>query len=219
MQIDIFTIFPKMFESPFDWGTIRIAKSKKIVSINVWDLRNFTNDIHRKVDDYPYGGSSGMVLKAEPILKAVRSVMTPDARVVLLTPAGKLYNQSLAQELSEESHLIFICGRYQGVDERVKDIINMEYPDKTMMELSIGNYVLSGGELACMSIVESITRLIPGVLKNPESMFADSLGELDPPLYTKPAEVEGVKVPEILTSGHHTKINQWNSTNRKQWTH
>lgn len=209
MRIDIFTIFPKMFDSPFDYGTIRVAKSKGILELNVWDLRDFTKDPHRKVDDYQYGGGSGMVLKAEPILAGIRSVTTPEAKVVLLSPAGKLYNQTTAQELSDESHLIFICGRYQGVDERVKSIVNLE--------ISIGNYVLSGGEFGCMAIVESITRLLPGVVKNPGSINADSFGELDPPLYTKPADVEGLKVPEVLVSGHHKKVNEWKEEHRRKW--
>lgn len=209
MRIDIFTIFPQMFESPFEYGTIRVAKSKGIVDLNVWDLRDFTKDPHRKVDDYPFGGGSGMVLKVEPIFRGVRSVLTPEAKVVLLSPAGKLYTQEVARELSKETHLVFICGRYQGIDERVKNIVNME--------ISIGNYVLSGGEFACMSIVESIIRLLPGVVKNPDSIDSDSFGELDAPLYTQPAEFEGLKVPEVLTSGHHKKIKEWKGENRKKW--
>ncbi len=211
MIFDIFTAFPQMFDSPFSYGVIRIAKEKGITDIRIRDLRDFTNDSHRKVDDYSYGGGPGMVLKAKPIFKGVRSVKDQNAKVILLSPGGELYTQTMAQKLAQETHLVFICGRYQGVDERVKELIDME--------LSIGNYILSGGELACMVILESITRLLPGVLKNPESLDSDSFDWLDSPLYTRPREFEGRKVPDVLLSGDHKKIKEWKEKRRKKWTY
>ncbi len=211
MIFDIFTTFPQMFDSPFSYGVIRIAKEKGITDIRIRDLRDFTNDSHRKVDDYSYGGGPGMVLKAKPIFKGVRSVKDQNAKVILLSPGGELYTQAMAQELAQETHLVFICGRYQGVDERVKELIDME--------LSIGNYILSGGELACMVILESITRLLPEVLKNPESLDSDSFDWLDSPLYTRPREFEGRKVPDVLLSGDHKKIKEWKEERRKKWTY
>ena len=210
MRFDILTIFPGMFEGPFSHGIIRIAKEKKIASIGVRDLRDFTDDPHRKVDDYPYGGGPGMVLKAEPIFEAVKSVRENNAKVILLSPQGETYTQAVAQQLANESGLIFICGRYQGVDERVREAL-------VDTELSIGNYVLSGGELACMVIVESIVRLLPGALNNPESASSDSLGRLDSPLYTRPREFRGMKVPEVLLSGDHQEIKEWRDKRKHKW--
>ncbi|MDI6839937.1 MAG: tRNA (guanosine(37)-N1)-methyltransferase TrmD [bacterium] len=210
MIVDIFTIFPQMFDSPFSYGVIQIAKERGLVNIRIWNLRNFSSDPHRKVDDYPYGGGPGMILKPEPIFRGVKSVKNSDTKVVLLSPGGELYTQNMAQKLAHESHLVFICGRYQGVDERVHTIVDIE--------LSIGNYILSGGEFACMVIVESIVRLIPGVLKNPESVNSDSLGFLDGPLYTRPREFDGLKVPEVLLSGDHEKIRRWRIERRNKWT-
>jgi len=209
MILDVFTIFPQMFDSPFSCGVIKTAKEKGIVDIRIRDLRNFTDNLHRKVDDYSYGGGPGMILKMEPIFKGIKSVKDQDAKVILLSPGGELFTQVMAQKLSTEKHLIFICGRYQGVDARVKELIDME--------LSIGNYVLSGGELACMVVSESIIRLLPGVLKNPESLDSDSSGWLDPPLYTRPREFKGKKVPEVLLSGNHQKIREWKNKKRKKW--
>jgi tRNA (guanine37-N1)-methyltransferase len=210
MIFDIFTIFPQIFESPFSCGIIKTAVEKGIVSIRIRDIRDFATDPHRKVDDYPYGGGAGMVLKAEPIFRGVRSVKDKDAKVILLSPRGILYTQEVAQKLSQESHLIFICGRYQGVDERVREKL-------VDMELSIGNYVLAGGEFASMVIIESIVRLLPGVVKNFQSILSDSFGLLDPPLYTRPREFEGMKVPEVLVSGNHQKIKKWVEERRKKW--
>lgn len=210
MIFDIFTVFPKMFDSPFSCGVIKIAKDEGIVDIRIRDLREFTDDIYRRVDDYPYGGGPGMVLKPEPIFKGVRSVKDEGAKVILLSPGGKLYTQDEAHKLAKERHLIFVCGRYQGVDERVKEgLVDIEF--------SVGNYVLAGGELACMVIIESIVRLLPGVLKNPESIDSDSFGSLDAPLYTRPREFEGLKVPEVLFSGNHQKISEWVRERRGKW--
>ncbi|MCK4352612.1 tRNA (guanosine(37)-N1)-methyltransferase TrmD [candidate division WOR-3 bacterium] len=210
ITLDIFTIFPQMFEEPFSYGVTQIAKEKEFINIRIWDLRDFTNDPHRKVDDSPYGGGPGMVLKPEPIFKGVNSVKNDDAKVILLSPRGELYNQKIAQRLSKEAHLIFICGRYQGVDERVRELADFE--------LSIGNYILSGGEFACMVIIESIVRLIPGVLKNPESLDSDSFGKLGAPLYTRPREFNNMEVPEVLVSGNHKEINDWREKRRTKWS-
>jgi tRNA (guanine37-N1)-methyltransferase len=210
MRFDILTIFPGMFEGPFSHGIIRIAKEKKTVSIGVRDLRDFTDDPHRKVDDYPYGGGPGMVLKAAPIFEAVKSVKENDTKVILLSPQGETFTQAVAQQLTREPHLVFICGRYQGVDERVREAL-------VDRELSIGDYVLSGGELACMVIIESIVRLLPDVLNNPESAGSDSFGCLDSPLYTRPREFQGMRVPEVLLSGNHREIKEWQEKRKRKW--
>ncbi|MBI4722092.1 MAG: tRNA (guanosine(37)-N1)-methyltransferase TrmD [Candidatus Stahlbacteria bacterium] len=210
MLVDIFTIFPKMFDSPFSCGVIKIAKEKGVADIRIWDLRDFTDDPHHKVDDYPYGGGPGMVLMAEPIFKGVRSVKNDSAKVILLSPQGKRYTQSEAQKLATESHLILICGRYQGVDERVEEGL-------VDMERSIGDYVLAGGELASMVIIESIARLLPGVVGNFESIYSDSVDYFDPPLYTRPREIDGMSVPETLLSGNHKKIKEWCDGRREKW--
>ena len=209
MIFDIFTTFPQMFDSLFSCGVIKIAKEKGIVDIRIRNLRDFTSDSHKKVDDYSYGGGPGMVLKVEPIFKGIKSVKSQNAKVILLSPGGRQYTQTIAQDLAQETHLIFICGRYQGVDARVKEFVDME--------LSIGNYVLSGGELPCMVILESVVRLLPDVLKNPESLDADSFGWLDSPLYTRPKEFNGEKVPDVLLSGNHKKIKEWKDKRRKKW--
>ena len=210
MLVDIFTIFPEMFDGPFSYGVMKIAKEKGMADIRIWDLRDFTDDPHHKVDDYPYGGGPGMVLMAEPIFKGVRSVKDDNAKVILLSPQGKLYTQSVAQKLAKEKHLIFICGRYQGVDERVRERL-------VDIELSIGDYVLAGGELASMVIIESIVRLLPGVVGNFESISSDSVESFDPPLYTRPREIDGMSVPETLFSGNHKKIKEWCDGRREKW--
>lgn len=209
MILDIFTVFSRMFEGPFSCGGIKTAKEEGIVTIRVWDLRDFTDDPHRRIDDYPYGGGPGMVLKVEPISNGIKSVKDKDAKVILLSPQGKLYTQQDAHTLAKEKHLIFVCGRYRGVDERVREAL-------VDMEFSIGNYILAGGELACMVIVESIVRLLPGVVKNPESISSDSFELFDPPLYTRPREFEGLKVPEVLFSGDHQKVSKWTAERRRK---
>lgn len=223
MQIDILTIFPEFFESPFSYGNVKIAREKGLLQIKIWDIRDFTEDKHRKIDDYPYGGGAGMILKPEPIFKAVRTLMNKDSMVIFLSPQGDLYTQKLTKELSKQKHLLFICSRYKGIDQRVREKL-------IGREISIGDYILSGGELAAAVIVESIVRLIPSVIGNIESALTDSFstegeftpaeenGLLDAPYYTSPREFEGMKVPEVLLSGNHKKIAEWRESQRKERT-
>lgn len=203
LRIDIITIFPEMFRGPFDVSILKKAQDRGFVEIKVHNLRDFTEDKHRTVDDYPYGGGSGMVMKPEPIFKAVRTLRKEKSEVILLSPSGDLFNQKIAEELSKKDHLILICGRYEGVDERVKKIITRE--------ISIGDYVLTGGEIPAMVLVDAIVRLIPGVLGDPNSLKEESFqwGILEYPQYTHPREFEGMEVPEILLSGNHKEIRRW----------
>lgn len=206
MDFDVITIFPKMFDSPLDESIIKKAREKGLVTISVHDLRDYAEGKHRVTDDYPYGGGEGMVMKADPIVKAIKAVKNKkkDARTVLLTPQGEILNQAVIKELSEEKNLIIICGRYEGVDERIR----LHYVDK---EISIGDYVLTGGELPAMVLIDAIARLIPGVVGNEDSVKNDSFYSslLDYPQYTRPPEIEGKTVPEVLLSGDHEKIRIW----------
>lgn len=207
MLIDIITIFPGMFQGPFDESILKKAKEKGILEINIHNLRDFTEDKHQTVDDYPYGGGAGMVMKPEPIFRAVEQILEPRTkkpRIVLMCPQGEVFNQEKAKELAQEEHLLFLCGHYEGIDERVRDYLITD-------ELSIGDYVLTGGELPAMVIVDSVARMIPGVVKELESTQQDSFyaGLLDYPHYTRPPEFRGWKVPEVLLSGHHGKIAAW----------
>ena len=202
MKIDILTLFPNMFDSFFKESIIKRAIENNKVEINVIDFRKFSKDPHKKVDDTPYGGGAGMVLTCQPIFDCVESIRTKDSKVILLTPSGKLFKQQMAYDLSKESHLIIICGHYEGFDERIKSICDIE--------LSIGDYVLTGGEIPALVLVDSITRLIDGVITK-ESHENDSFNNnlLDYPTYTKPAEYKGMKVPEVLISGDHKKIDEY----------
>jgi len=213
MKIDVLTIFPEFFGQVFDFGIIRRARRGNIVEINVHDIREFATDKHKMVDDRPFGGGDGMVLKAEPIFLAVESMLgTSDrnlypkgAKVVLLSPQGRPFQQSVASELSEQiEHLVLICGRYEGVDERVNETLVNE-------EISIGDYVLSGGEPAAVVVVDSIIRLLPEALGSETSAGNDSFsnGLLDCPHYTRPAECRGMKVPDVLLNGNHAEIEKW----------
>jgi len=213
MKIDVLTIFPEFFGQVFDFGIIRRARLANIVEINVHDIREFATDKHKMVDDRPFGGGDGMVLKAEPIFLAVESLLgTSDknvypkgAKVVLLSPQGRPFQQSVASELSEQvEHLVLICGRYEGVDERVNETLVNE-------EISIGDYVLSGGEPAAVVVVDSIIRLLPEALGSETSAGNDSFsnGLLDCPHYTRPAEFRGMKVPDVLLNGNHAEIEKW----------
>jgi tRNA (guanine37-N1)-methyltransferase len=213
MKIDVLTIFPEFFGQVFDFGIIRRARLANIVEINVHDIREFATDKHKMVDDRPFGGGDGMVLKAEPIFLAVESLLgTSDrnvypngAKVVLLSPQGRPFQQSVASELSEQvEHLVLICGRYEGVDERVNETLVNE-------EISIGDYVLSGGEPAAIVVVDSIIRLLPEALGSETSAGNDSFsnGLLDCPHYTRPAEFRGMKVPDVLLNGNHAEIEKW----------
>lgn len=202
MRIDILTLFPDMFKGIFDESIIKRAIDLEKVKINFIDFRKYSQDPHHKVDDTPYGGGAGMVLTCQPIFDCVRDIKTEDSIVILLTPDGDVYNQSKAYELSKKKHLILICGHYEGFDERIRSICDLE--------ISIGDYVLTGGELASMVLVDSITRLLPGVITS-ESHINDSFNNnlLDYPTYTKPREFEGMKVPEVLLSGDHKKIEEY----------
>ena len=206
MNFDLITIFPGMFDSPLDESIIKKAREKGLVTISVHDLRDYAEGRHRVTDDYPYGGGEGMVMKADPIIKAIKAVKEKrkEAKTVLLTPQGEMLNQALIKELSQEKSLIIICGRYEGVDERIR----LHYVDK---EISIGDYVLTGGELPAMVLIDAVARLIPGVVGNEDSVKNDSFYSclLDYPQYTRPPEIEGKTVPEVLLSGDHEKIRVW----------
>jgi len=203
MRIDILTLFPDMFKGIFDESIIKRAIEDEKVEINFYNFRNFTNDPHNKVDDTPYGGGCGMVLSCQPIFDCVESIKTKDSKVILLTPSGVQYKQKLAYDLSKEKHLIIICGHYEGFDERISTLADFE--------ISIGDYVLTGGEIPAMVLVDSIVRLLPGVI-NERSHLEDSFNEnylLDYPVYTKPRVFRGMEVPEVLLSGDHKKIDEY----------
>jgi tRNA (guanine37-N1)-methyltransferase len=205
VHIDVLTLFPEMFEGIFDLGIMKRAIDQKLVSIGVHNIRDYTHDKHHTADDYPYGGGAGMVLKPEPIFEAVEAIeKKKDTPIILLSPQGRLFTQQVAQELASNSQLILICGHYEGVDERVREHLASD-------EISIGDYVLSGGELAAMVIIDSVFRLVPGVLGSEESPLEDSHvgGLLEYPQYTRPPEYRGWPVPEVLLSGNHAQINRW----------
>ena len=203
MKIDILTLFPNMFDGFFNESIIKRAKDNKLIDINIVDFRKYSKDAHMKVDDTPYGGGAGMVLTCQPIFDAVKDLKKENSKVILLTPSGKQYKQRDAYELSKEEHLIIICGHYEGFDERIRTLADIE--------ISIGDYVLTGGEIAACVLVDSITRLIPGAI-NEESHINDSFNDkylLDYPTYTKPSVYDGLEVPEVLLSGDHKKIDEW----------
>lgn len=205
MRFDIITIFPEMFQSPFASGVLGKAVAKGMIEVVVHNLRDFTDDKHQQVDDRPFGGGEGMVLKPEPIFKAVEKVrVTPDAEVVLLTPQGEKFTWQVAEKLSQAPQVILICGRYEGVDERVAEHL-------ATRELSIGDFILTGGELAAMVVVEAVARLVPGVVGKEAAVRQDSFfrGIFDYPQYTRPRDFKGYKVPEVLLSGNHDKIRRW----------
>ncbi len=212
MRIDIFTLFPEMFEGPFKASILKRAISQGLVRINLHNIRDYAHDKHRTTDDYPYGGGAGMVLKPEPVFEAVESVKEEIAAelaeaqtipVILLSPQGKLFSQELALKLAKEKNLMLICGHYEGVDERIREHLTTD-------EVSIGDYVLTGGELAAMVVVDAVVRLIPGVLGS-ELSLEDSHrdGLLEYPQYTRPQVFRGWAVPEVLLSGNHQKIAKW----------
>ena len=215
MKIDVLTIFPEFFGAVFDFGIIRRARLAGIVEINIHDLRSFTTDKHRKTDDIPFGGGDGMVLKCEPIFNAIENLVgtcerenyPEKTRVVLLSPQGKPLKQAIAREFADEAnHIILICGRYEGIDERVNDALVTD-------EISIGDYVLSGGEPAAIVLTDAIVRLLPNALGSETSAVNDSFTTnlLDFPHYTQPRDFRGMEVPEVLLSGNHAEIERWRS--------
>lgn len=206
MRIDVITIFPEMIASAVGFSVIRRAQEDGLLEIVVHDLRDFTHNQHRSVDDYCYGGGAGMLMKPEPLFEAVRSIdpVGEDAKIILLSPQGELLTQDMARRLSLSDHLILICGRYKGVDERVRQKLVTD-------EISIGDYVLSGGEIPALVVIDAVSRLMPGALGNYESAQDDSFSEglLDCPHYTRPAEYQGMRAPDVLLSGDHKKIREW----------
>lgn len=206
MRIDVLTVFPRMFDGPLQESMMHRAMEKGLVKIVVHNFREYSPDKHQKVDDYPYGGGAGMVMRPEPIANTLKSIQSEagSGRTILLTPQGRRFSHTLAKQWSVEKHLIFICGHYKGVDERVKMLYVQE-------EVSIGDYVLTGGEIPALVVIDAVVRLIPGVLGDLESAEGDSFyeGLLDYPHYTRPEEFEKRTVPEVLLSGHHENIRLW----------
>lgn len=204
MKIDVLTLFPEMLAGPLDVSIIKRARTTGLLDLQVHNLRDWTHDRYKTVDDRPFGGGPGMVLKPEAIFEAVESLARETTRVVMTTPAGRSFNQAVARELAQREHLLFICGGYEGVDERVHEALVDD-------ELSIGDYVLTNGGLPAMVIIDAVTRLLPGALGDDESAADESFshGLLEYPHYTRPAKFRGMKVPEILLSGHHAEIARW----------
>ncbi len=204
MIFKVLTLFPELFQSFFDWSIIGRARARKILELEAVNIRDFSLNKHHKVDDYPYGGGLGMVMSAEPIVRCLESVNTDNARVIYLSPQGKIFNQTEALKLSKEERLVLLCGHYEGVDERVIE----NYVDE---ELSIGDFVMTGGEVAAMAVIEATARLLPGVLKSEKSYAEESFsdGLLEYPQYTRPETFRGSKVPEVLLNGNHKEIEKW----------
>ena len=207
MKIDILTLFPEMYNGFKEESIIKRAIDKGIVEVNIIDFRKYSNEPNNKVDDTPYGGGSGMVLMCDPIFRAIDDIKTDEAKVIMLTPDGKTYNQSTAYDLSKEKHIILLCGHYEGFDERIRSIVDLE--------ISIGDYILTGGELASMVVADSIIRLVDGVITK-DSHLNDSFNDnlLDYETYTKPSEYRGMKVPDVLLSGDHKKIDEFRQNSR-----
>ncbi len=217
MKIDILTLFPGMFKGIFDESIIKRARAAKKLKINIHNLRDWSRDKHKKADDKPYGGGCGMVMSAQPVFEAVKDlrsqVKSQKSKVILLSPQGKKLDQKLAQKLSKNKHIILICGHYEGVDWRVRQVLINE-------EISIGDYILTGGEIPAMVLVDTVARLIPGVLGHKDSNKEESFsaGLLEYPQYTRPAVYKGFKVPQVLLSGNHNKIRQWRTKQAKKIT-
>jgi tRNA (guanine37-N1)-methyltransferase len=204
LEVDVLTIFPHMFPGPLGESITGRALLDGVAQVRAVDIRQFATDRHRTVDDYPYGGGPGMVMRPGPLIDAIESVRRPDSRVVLLTPSGRTFTQSIAHEMASTEHLVLVCGRYEGVDERVRLVSDAE-------ELSIGDFVLTGGELAAMVVIDAVIRLLPGVLSSSDSWRDEShaAGLLEYPQYTRPADYRGLRVPDVLLSGHHAQVAAW----------
>jgi tRNA (guanine37-N1)-methyltransferase len=207
MRIDILTLFPEMFHNVLENSILRIAQEKKLASFHLHNIRDFSTDKHKCVDDKPYGGGAGMVIKPEPVFNAVEAVEAKEdlaSKKILLTPQGKTFDQNIADDLSKEARLMIICGHYEGFDERIRSGMDVQ-------EISIGDYVLTGGEIPAMAIIDAVVRLVPDVLGGNGSLQNESFtnGTLEYPQYTRPAEFRGMRVPEILKSGNHRKVEEW----------
>ena len=213
MRIDVLTLFPEMFAGPLDVSIVQRARKNGLLDLRVHNLRDWTHDRHKTVDDRPFGGGAGMVMKPEPLFDAVESLAGERTRVILLTPAGQPFRQAIARELARVEHMIFICGSYEGVDERVREVLVDD-------ELSLGDFVLTNGGLPAMVVIDAVTRLMPGALGDDESALDESFsqGLLEYPHYTRPAEFRGLKVPEVLLSGHHAEIEKWRAEQSRHRT-
>lgn len=218
LRIDVVTIFPGLFGPFLDESIVGLARERGLLEVGVHDLRDWTSDRHRSVDDAPYGGGPGMVMKPEPLVRAAEALAGPkgpgrEARVVLLAPQGRRFDQARAGALAQEARLVLVCGRYEGVDQRAIELVVDD-------EISIGDYVLSGGEVPAMVVIEAVTRLLPGALGNPESAVQESFqrGLLEAPHYTRPAELRGLRVPEVLRSGDHAAIARWREEQAREIT-
>jgi tRNA (guanine37-N1)-methyltransferase len=213
MKIDVLTLFPEMFAGPLDVSIVQRARRAGLLDLQVHNLRDYTHDRHKTVDDKPFGGGPGMVLKPEPIFEAVEHLAGEQTHVVLMAPTGRTFDQAIARELAGRKHLLLICGSYEGVDERVREQLVDD-------ELSIGDYVLTNGGLPAMVVIDAVTRLLPGVLGDDESARDESFsrGLLEYPHYTRPVEFRGMKVPEVLLSGHHAEIEKWRAEQAQERT-
>ena len=213
MKIDVLTLFPAMFAGPLDESIVKRARAEGLLDLAIHNLRDYTHDRHRTVDDKPFGGGPGMLLKPEPIFEAMEKLSREKTRLILLTPAGRKFNHSIARELARQEHLLLVCGSYEGFDERVREALAND-------ELSIGDYVLTNGALPAMVIIDAVTRLLPGALGDDQSSRDESFsrGLLEYPQYTRPAEFRGMKVPEVLLSGNHAEIEKWRLEQAKQRT-
>lgn len=207
MRIDAISIFPEFFQV-LDISLVGKARQQSLLDVHIHDLRQFTQDKHKSVDDTPFGGGAGMIMKPEPWGLALDSVLTPESIVVFPSPAGALFKQDTARQLANAKHLVFACGRYEGIDQRVVEYASTR---ARVLELSLGDYVLNGGEVAAVAMIEAVVRLVPGVIGNAESLAEESHsdGLLEYPGYTKPATWKGMSVPEVLLSGNHAEINKW----------
>lgn len=206
MKIDVLTLFPKMFNGPLDESIVQRARENGLIELKIHNLRAYTHDLHQTVDDRPFGGGAGMLLKPEPLFEALEALTNEESHVIFLTPSGRKFNQAIARELSSRKHIVLVCGSYEGFDERVLQVWANE-------ELSIGDYVLTNGALPAMVMIDVVTRLLPGALGKDESSYEESFSTncLEYPHYTRPAVFRGMKVPDVLLSGHHARIAQWRS--------